>query len=51
MWEIHEGYTMIDYKIIKFCRICKKRYIVKKGENKKIYCDECQKRIDEEGYV
>jgi hypothetical protein len=37
---------MIDYKIIKYCRFCKKKFIVRKGESKRIYCDECQEKID-----
>jgi len=39
---------MIDYKIIKYCRICRKRYVVMKGEAKKIFCVECQKKLDKE---
>jgi hypothetical protein len=36
---------MADYRIIKYCRMCKKRYIVEKGESKKDYCDECRERF------
>ncbi len=37
---------MVDYKIVKYCRLCKKRFVVNKGESKRYYCDECQLRID-----
>ncbi|MEA3429944.1 MAG: hypothetical protein U9R08_01590 [Nanoarchaeota archaeon] len=37
---------MVDYKIVKYCRLCKKRFVVPKSESKKYYCDECQIRID-----
>ena len=34
---------MPDYKIVKYCRACKKRFVVSKGESKENYCDECKK--------
>lgn len=37
---------MIDYKIIKFCRTCKKRFVVHKAESKKNYCDDCQLKFN-----
>jgi len=39
---------MADYKIVKYCRLCKKRFVVNKGESKKRYCDDCQLKIDKE---
>ena len=39
---------MVDYNVVRFCRLCKKRMVFRKGEIKKRYCDECQKLIDEE---
>jgi hypothetical protein len=39
---------MIDYKIVKYCRLCKKRFVVNKGESKQNYCDECQSKFDNE---
>lgn len=39
---------MIDYKIVKYCRLCKRRFVVAKGESKKIYCKDCQVRVDRE---
>jgi len=38
---------MADYRIVKYCRMCKKRYVVDKGQSKKNYCDDCQKRMEE----
>jgi hypothetical protein len=37
---------MADYQIVKFCRMCRKRYLVGKGESKKNYCDKCQPKAD-----
>ncbi len=31
----------INYRIVKYCRLCKKRYLVNKGEVKKVYCEGC----------
>jgi uncharacterized Fe-S radical SAM superfamily protein PflX len=39
---------MVDYRIVKYCRLCKKRFVVDKSENKKNYCDECQKKLDKD---
>ncbi len=36
---------MIDYKIVKFCRLCRKRFVVHKIDAKKNYCDDCQPKI------
>jgi len=36
---------MVEYKIVKYCRLCKKRYVVNRGEAKKIYCVTCQRKI------
>jgi len=37
---------MVDYKIVKYCKMCKKRFVVNKGEQRKYYCDICQKKYD-----
>jgi len=37
---------MVDYKIVKHCRLCRKRFVVNKGESKRIYCDECKLKIE-----
>lgn len=39
---------MVNYKIVKHCRRCKVRYVVMKGQNRKNYCDDCQKKLDKE---
>ncbi len=36
---------VISYRMVKYCRLCKKRYLVNKGEAKKVYCPECFKKI------
>ena len=36
---------MVDYKIIKHCRVCKVRYVVNKAESKKNYCDACEVKV------
>lgn len=33
---------MADYKIVKYCKLCKKRFVVNKGEVKKYYCSNCE---------
>lgn len=37
-----------EYKIIKYCPVCKKRFVVNKGESKIRYCEECQKRYEKQ---
>ena len=32
---------MADYKIVKYCRWCKKRFVVGKVDAKKNYCEDC----------
>ncbi|MFH1641788.1 MAG: hypothetical protein ABIC04_02720 [Nanoarchaeota archaeon] len=39
---------MVDYKIVKFCRRCKKRFVVSKAESKKNYCDDCESIANDE---
>ena len=39
---------MADYNIVKFCRLCKVRFVVNKTEAKKNYCDKCQIKINKE---
>ncbi len=36
---------MADYRIVKYCRKCNKRYLVNKGEGKKVYCEDCYKKV------
>jgi len=35
----------MTYRIVKYCRACKKRYLVNKGESKKNYCEECHVKV------
>ncbi len=37
---------MVEYKIVKFCRLCNARFVVEKGQRRRIYCDACQKKIE-----
>ena len=39
---------MINYKMVKFCRLCKSRFVVSKGESKKYYCEKCENKNMEE---
>ena len=41
---------MADYNIVKYCRLCKKRFVVGKSEAKKNYCDVCQLKVGNEKY-
>jgi len=40
---------MVDYKIVKYCRLCKKRFVVSKKDAKTNYCEDCLKRIQKAG--
>jgi len=37
---------MAEYNIVKYCRLCKKRYLVDKSEKRKHYCSKYQKIAD-----
>lgn len=37
---------MVDYKIVKHCRLCKKRFVVEKSEARINFCKECQLRLN-----
>ena len=37
---------MIDYNIVKFCRICRDRFVVPKVDAKKFLCKKCQLKIN-----
>lgn len=39
---------MVEYKLVKFCRFCKKRMVVDKSESKVNYCNDCQKKFGKE---
>jgi len=36
---------MVDYNIVKNCKICMKRFVVKKVEAKRYFCDACQSKM------
>ena len=36
---------VVDYKIVKYCGFCKKRFTVNKGEARTYYCPECAARF------
>lgn len=38
----------MSYKFVKYCRHCKKRFIIERSERKSEYCPECQKRLFED---
>jgi len=38
----------MTYRIVKYCRLCRKRYLVNKGESKKNYCEECHEKAKKE---
>ena len=33
---------MIDYKIVKYCKECRERFVVNKGESSVYLCPACQ---------
>ncbi|MBU4352856.1 MAG: hypothetical protein KJ939_07310 [Nanoarchaeota archaeon] len=39
---------MVEYKIVKYCRLCKTRFTVNKGESRRNYCNDCQLKISKE---
>jgi hypothetical protein len=36
---------MIDYKLVKYCRLCNVRFVVERGMARTIYCTKCQKKV------
>ncbi|MFH1052849.1 MAG: hypothetical protein V1740_00360 [Candidatus Woesearchaeota archaeon] len=38
---------MADYKLVKYCRACKDRFVVDKSELKQNYCSACQNKLDD----
>jgi len=39
---------MVEYKLVKYCRACKTRFTVDKGQSRVIYCKPCQRKIKKE---
>ena len=46
--RIDSGKKMADYKIVKYCRRCRKRFVVQKGQSAIIYCGDCEKIVRSE---
>jgi hypothetical protein len=40
--------NIADYRFVKYCRLCKKRFVVNRGERVNNYCDACIKRFNKE---
>ena len=38
---------MVNYKIVKYCRICKTRFVVMRDKSKVHLCEACLKRLAE----
>lgn len=36
---------MVEYKIVKYCGNCKKKFVVNRGESRRYLCDECEKKM------
>ena len=39
---------MVEYNLVKYCRMCRERFVVGRRESKKYYCDKCQVKVDKE---
>ncbi len=39
---------MIGYKTLRVCRLCKKRFVVEKGQKHNYYCKECLKKLEKD---
>ncbi len=35
----------MDYKLVKHCRYCKKRFLADRGQSRRIYCNPCEKKV------
>jgi len=35
---------MIEYNVVKYCSLCKKRFVVDKSKRRQYLCDECEKK-------
>lgn len=42
---------MVEYNTIKFCKSCKKKFVVSRGGKWKFYCSDCQAKIDKKQKV
>ena len=39
---------MVQYNLVKYCALCRKRFVVGKGESRIRYCKPCQTKVDKE---
>jgi len=39
---------MVEYNLIKNCRLCRARFVVGRSESKRIFCSKCEKIADKE---
>ena len=39
---------MVEYNIVKFCGLCRERFVVKKAEARRYFCDKCQAKVNKE---
>jgi len=39
---------MINYNIVKYCGLCRKRFVVGKDQARKRFCNKCQLKINKE---
>jgi PHP family Zn ribbon phosphoesterase len=38
-----------DYRFVKYCRLCNKRFVINRGDKVNSYCDDCIKKFKKEG--
>ena len=39
---------MVGYRLVKYCRLCKQRFLINQGERIQNYCPDCVKRFEKE---
>jgi len=39
---------MIEYTLVKYCRLCKKRFLISRTDKKENYCKDCLKKFAKE---
>ena len=37
---------MVDYNIVKKCKLCQGRFVVDKSKRRAVFCDKCQKKAE-----
>lgn len=37
---------MVEYNIVKYCSLCSKRFVVGKRDARKVYCADCENKVD-----